>query len=119
VEATFNCIKALVFPDAVLEPCQVRAATEGTDARAEVSVQLSENGKTVRSKGADPDTLVASANAYRGAEQADGQAAAREAGGDDGAVWGPVDRWRLFQLRWPDLSGPPGYSGCAEISESP
>jgi len=28
---------------------------------------LSENGKSVTAKGADPDTLVASANAYLGA----------------------------------------------------
>ena len=40
--------------------------TEGTDAQAEVSVRLSENGRAVTSKGADPDTLVASAKAYLG-----------------------------------------------------
>jgi 2-isopropylmalate synthase len=51
----------------VLELYQVHAVTEGTDAQAEVSVRLSENGKTVTAKGADPDTLVASANAYLGA----------------------------------------------------
>ena len=39
--------------------------TEGTDAQAEVSVRLeSEDGRTVTGKGADPDTLVASARAY-------------------------------------------------------
>ena len=38
--------------------------TEGTDAQAEVSVRLSENGKTVVGQGADTDTLVASAKAY-------------------------------------------------------
>jgi 2-isopropylmalate synthase len=31
---------------------------------SEVSVRLSENGRTVTAKGADPDTLVASARAY-------------------------------------------------------
>jgi 2-isopropylmalate synthase len=67
VDATFNCIKALVPHDAVLDLYQVHAVTEGTDAQAEVSVRLSENGKTVTAKGADPDTLVASANAYLGA----------------------------------------------------
>ena len=36
-------------------------------AQAEVSVRLSENGKSVTAKGADVDTLVASANAYLGA----------------------------------------------------
>jgi 2-isopropylmalate synthase len=38
--------------------------TEGTDAQAEVSVRLSEQGRSVTAKGADPDTLVASARAY-------------------------------------------------------
>jgi 2-isopropylmalate synthase len=64
VDATFNCIKAMVPHDAVLELYQVHAVTEGTDAQAEVSVRLSENGRTVTAKGADPDTLVASAKAY-------------------------------------------------------
>src|ERR1700734_1700915 len=64
VDATFNCIKALVPNEAVLELYQVHAVTHGTDAQAEVSVRLSENGKTVTAKGADPDTLVASAKAY-------------------------------------------------------
>jgi len=53
--------------DATLELYQVHAVTEGTDAQAEVSVRLSENGRSVTSKGADPDTLVASAKAYLGA----------------------------------------------------
>jgi 2-isopropylmalate synthase len=66
-DATFNCIKALVPHDAKPEFYQVHAAAEGTDAQAEVSVRLSENGKSVTAKGADPDTLVASANAYLGA----------------------------------------------------
>jgi 2-isopropylmalate synthase len=64
VDATFNCIKALVPHEAVLELYQVHAVTEGTDAQAEVSVRLAENGRTVTGKGADPDTLVASAKAY-------------------------------------------------------
>jgi 2-isopropylmalate synthase len=64
VDATFNCIKAMVPHDAVLELYQVHAVTEGTDAQAEVSVRLSENGRSVTAKGADPDTLVASAKAY-------------------------------------------------------
>ena len=64
VDATFNCIKAMVPHDAVLELYQVHAVTEGTDAQAEVSVRLSEHGRSVTAKGADPDTLVASAKAY-------------------------------------------------------
>ncbi len=41
--------------------------TEGTDAQAEVTVRLAEGGRSVTAKGADPDTLVASAKAYLGA----------------------------------------------------
>jgi 2-isopropylmalate synthase len=67
VDATFNAIKRLVPHEATLELYQVHAVTEGTDAQAEVSVRLSENDKTVTAKGADPDTLVASAKAYLGA----------------------------------------------------
>src|SRR5476649_2325186 len=64
VDAVFNCVKAMVPHEAVLELCQVHAVTEGTDAQAEVSVRLSEQGRAVTAKGADPDTLVASAKAY-------------------------------------------------------
>jgi 2-isopropylmalate synthase len=67
VDATFNCIKAIVPHEAVLELYQVHAVTEGTDAQAEVSVRLSEGGRSVTARGADPDTLVASAKAYLGA----------------------------------------------------
>src|SRR5204863_3886587 len=67
VDATFNAIKRLVPHEAVLELYQVHAVTHGTDAQAEVSVRLSEEGKSVTAKGADPDTLVASAKAYLGA----------------------------------------------------
>jgi 2-isopropylmalate synthase len=67
VDAVFNCVKAMVPHDAILELYQVHAVTEGTDAQAEVSVRLSENGRSVTAKGADPDTLVASAKAYLGA----------------------------------------------------
>jgi 2-isopropylmalate synthase len=67
VDATFNAIKALVPHEAVLELFQVHAVTEGTDAQAEVSVRLSAGGRSVTARGADPDTLVASAQAYLGA----------------------------------------------------
>jgi 2-isopropylmalate synthase len=67
VDAIFNCIKGMMPHDATLELYQVHAVTEGTDAQAEVSVRLSENGRAVTSRGADPDTLVASAKAYLGA----------------------------------------------------
>jgi 2-isopropylmalate synthase len=67
VDATFNAIKALIPHQAVLELYQVHAVTQGTDAQAEVSVRLAEHGRAVTAKGADPDTLVASAKAYLGA----------------------------------------------------
>jgi len=64
VDATFNAIKSIVDHDAKLLLYQVHAVTEGTDAQAEVSVRLEENGKTVTGRGADTDTMVASARAY-------------------------------------------------------
>ncbi len=64
VDAVFSAIKAIVPHDARLPLYQVHAVTEGTDAQAEVSVRLEEAGKTVTGRGADTDTLVASARAY-------------------------------------------------------
>ncbi len=64
VDATFNAIKAIVPHEARLPLYQVHAVTEGTDAQAEVSVRLEENGKAVTGRGADTDTMVASARAY-------------------------------------------------------
>ena len=64
VDATFNAIKAIVPHEAKLSLYQVHAVTEGTDAQAEVSVRLEEDGKSVTGRGADPDTMVASAKAY-------------------------------------------------------
>jgi len=64
VDATFNAIKALVPHEAKLLLYQVSAVTHGTDAQAEVTVRLEEDGKTVNGQGAEPDTLVASARAY-------------------------------------------------------
>ena len=67
VDAIFKAIRALVPHEATLELYQVHAVTGGTDAQAEVSVRLSEHGRSYTAKGADPDTLVASAKAYLGA----------------------------------------------------
>jgi 2-isopropylmalate synthase len=64
VDAIFNAIHAIVPHTAKLSLYQVQAVTEGTDAQAEVSVRLEEDGKSVTARGADPDTLVASAKAY-------------------------------------------------------
>ena len=54
-------------PAATLERYEVHAVTGGTDAQAEVSVLLSEDGRTTRGRGAHHDTLVASARAYANA----------------------------------------------------
>jgi len=64
VDAIFNAIRAIVPHTAKLSLFQVHAVTEGTDAQAEVSVRLDEDGKSVTGRGADPDTLVAAAKAY-------------------------------------------------------
>jgi 2-isopropylmalate synthase len=64
IDASFNAIKLIVPHTARLQLFQVGAVTAGTDAQAEVTVRLEENGKTVNGQGADPDTLVASTRAY-------------------------------------------------------
>ena len=64
VDATFKAIKALFPHEARLQLFQVNAVTAGTDAQAEVTVRLEENGKTVNGQGADTDTLVAACRAY-------------------------------------------------------
>jgi 2-isopropylmalate synthase len=64
VDATFNAIRKLMPHEAELDLYQVNAVTGGADAQAEVSVRLTENGRAVTARSADPDTLVASAKAY-------------------------------------------------------
>jgi 2-isopropylmalate synthase len=64
VDATFAAIRSIFAHEARLQLYQVHAVTGGTDAQAEVTVRLEEDGKTVNGQGADYDTLVASARAY-------------------------------------------------------
>ncbi len=64
VDATFNAIKLIVPHSAKLSLYQVHAVTGGTDAQAEVSIRLEEDGRMVMARGTDPDTMVASARAY-------------------------------------------------------
>ena len=64
VDAIFNCIKSIFPHKASLPLYQVQAVTEGTDAQAEVSVRLEDEGISFTGRGADTDTLVASARAY-------------------------------------------------------
>ena len=64
VDAAFNCVKQLFPHDVNLQLYQVHAVTAGTDAQAEVTVRLEEEGKTVNGAGAETDTMVASVKAY-------------------------------------------------------
>jgi 2-isopropylmalate synthase len=64
VDATFRAIHELFPHTATLQLFQVGAVTQGTDAQAEVTVRLAEEGKTVNGQAADTDTLVAAARAY-------------------------------------------------------
>jgi 2-isopropylmalate synthase len=64
VDAIFKGIKELTGYYPHLQLYQVHAVTEGTDAQAEVTVRLEEDGKTVNGQGADTDTMVASTKAY-------------------------------------------------------
>ncbi|EAV43009.1 2-isopropylmalate synthase [Stappia aggregata IAM 12614] len=83
VDATFNAIKAIVPHEAKLSLYQVHAVTEGTDAQAEVSVRLEAGGRIATGKGADTDTLVASARAYVSAMN---KLAVRQQTGNPGAL---------------------------------
>jgi len=65
VDALFNAIRELVPHDAsAMARYEVHAVTGGTDAQAEVSVVLAEDGRTTRGTGAHHDTMVASVRAY-------------------------------------------------------
>ena len=64
VDAAFNAVQQLAPHQGRLMLYQVNAVTEGTDAQAEATVRLEENGRTVNGQGADPDTIVASVRAY-------------------------------------------------------
>jgi 2-isopropylmalate synthase len=64
VDAAFLALGTLLEGEPDLELYQVHAVTKGTDAQAEVTVRLADNGKTVNGHAAHTDTLVASAKAY-------------------------------------------------------
>ena len=64
VDAVFAAVRKIFPHEVSLQLYQVHAVTGGTDAQAEVTVRLEEQGKTVNGQGADYDTLVASARAY-------------------------------------------------------
>jgi 2-isopropylmalate synthase len=64
VDAVFNAIRELSPHHAVLRLYQVHAVTEGTDAQAQVTVRLEEDGRISTGTAADTDTMTASAMAY-------------------------------------------------------
>jgi len=64
VDAVFNAIHGVVPHTAILRLFQVHAVTEGTDAQAQVSVRLEDDGRIATGQAADTDTLTASAKAY-------------------------------------------------------
>ena len=64
VDAIFMAIREAYPHTATLQLFQISAVTEGTDAQAQVSVRLEENGRTVTGKASDTDTMVAAAYAY-------------------------------------------------------
>ena len=68
VDALFNAIREIVPHEAsMMDRYEVHVVTGGTDAQAEVSVVLSENGRTTRGTGTHHDTMVASVRAYANA----------------------------------------------------
>ena len=67
VDAIFKGISSIVDGNYKLQLFAVNAVTEGTDAQAEVTVRLIENGRSVNGQAADTDTMVAAARAYIGA----------------------------------------------------
>ena len=65
IDALFKAIAEIIpHPEAKLSLFNIQAITGGTDAQAEVTVRLEEDGKTVNGQGTDTDTLVASTRAY-------------------------------------------------------
>jgi 2-isopropylmalate synthase len=64
VDAIFMAIREAYPHAATLQLFQISAVTEGTDAQAQVSVRLEEDGRTVTGKASDTDTMVAAAYAY-------------------------------------------------------
>lgn len=64
VDAAFNAVKEILAIKPHLQLFQVHAVTQGTDAQAECTVRLQEDGRTVNGQGAHEDTITAAAKAY-------------------------------------------------------
>jgi 2-isopropylmalate synthase len=64
VDAVFQAIVAVTGHKPKLEQYSVNAITGGTDAQGEVTVRITENGRSAVGRGAHPDVINASARAY-------------------------------------------------------
>lgn len=64
IDAAFNVISQMLNRSPVLEQFAINAITGGTDALGEVTVRLSENGRSTVGRAADPDVIVAGSKAY-------------------------------------------------------
>ncbi|MGB4100484.1 MAG: 2-isopropylmalate synthase [Alphaproteobacteria bacterium] len=64
IDAAFNAVKQMVPHQGKLMLYQINAVTEGTDAQAEATVRLEEDGHIVNGQGTDHNTMVASVRAY-------------------------------------------------------
>jgi len=67
MDAAFNAVKKLIGFSPKLVLFQIHAITQGTDAQAECTVRLEEDGRTVNGQGAHEDTVTAAARAYTAA----------------------------------------------------
>jgi 2-isopropylmalate synthase len=65
VDACFKAMRVLVrHDDAVLANYELKALTQGSDAKGEVNIKLSEHGHAYTGIGIDSDVIVASCRAY-------------------------------------------------------
>ncbi len=64
VDAAFKALEKIVNSDATLLLFSINAMTEGTDAQADVTVRLEQDGRIVNGIGNDTDIVAASIKAY-------------------------------------------------------
>jgi 2-isopropylmalate synthase len=65
VDACFKAMRVLVpHDDATLHNYELKALTQGSDAKGEVNIRLSERGQLYNGVGVDTDVIVASCRAY-------------------------------------------------------
>ena len=65
VDACFKAMRRLVHhDDAILSHYELKALTQGSDAKGQVNIRLTENGQHYNGVGTDSDVIVASVRAY-------------------------------------------------------